>query len=173
MDAGQFPGSMKKIRASQAFAVCAIMIWAGLAETSIAAEDNLNGPYTTWPPIEPDKAIAAWIIKKHVDPAARFVFVERGTAISQGIPFDVPGSKYIRDQRRCASEAIIQSFQVQDEKASQLASLARRIEIAFWAANFTAEEDALINEISEISATTTNYEEGLSQAIKLVDKWPK
>lgn len=162
---------MKKIVANLAFAVFAIIIWVGLASPSIAAEKDLNGPYVTWPPIEPDKAVAAWLIKKYVAPDARFVFVERGTSISQGIPFDVPGSKYVRDQHRCASETIIQSYRIQDDKASQLANLARRVEIAYWCASFTEAENTLIDNIRNVSAAVTNNESGLMQAVKLVDEW--
>lgn len=166
---------MKWIGAIWSIVAFAIMAWIGLAapSTSIAADDDLSGLYVTWPPIEPDKAIAAWLIKKHVAPDARFIFVKRGSPISQGIPFDVPGADFVRDHRRCTSEAVIQSYQIKNSKASQLASLARRIEIAYWAASFTEAETELIEKIGEISVTTTNYEAGLIQAIKLVNEWPK
>ncbi len=151
----------------------ALMTLSGYQTTGNAADGTNETLYVTWPPIEPDKAIAAWLIKTFVSPGARFVFVERGTAVTEGIPFDIPGSKFIRDQRRCTSEAIIGSFNIQDEKATRLAALARQIEIAYWAASFTEAENSLIIKIGATSAATTNYEDGLTQAIKLVDEWPQ
>lgn len=153
-------------------AMAILMAWCGLHVTGNAADGTNGTLYVTWPPIEPDKAIAAWLIKTFVNPDARFVFVERGISVSEGIPFDIPGSAYIRDQRRCTSEAIIQSFNIQDEKAGQLASLARRIEFAYWATSFTEEETYLINRIGNISSAATNYESALSRAFELIDKWP-
>lgn len=153
------------------FAAWAVWAWMSIfALPSLFAEDSPKSPYITWPPIEPDKTIAAWLIKMHVDTDARFVFAERGTTVSNGIPFDVPGSQYARDHRRCTSEAVIQLHDIQDEHALKLADLARRIEMAYWAAEFTTEETLIITKISHISSTTTNIETGFSEAMQLLDK---
>lgn len=164
---------MRSIRKGRMLALFALMTWCGFRGASNASDGTNGTLYVTWPPVEPDKAIAAWLIIKYVSPDAHFAFVERGTAVSKGIPFDIPGSKYIRDQRRCTSEAIIQSFNIPDEKANRLASLARRIEIAYWAASFTEAEAKLIADIEKSTAITTNSEAGLLQAIKLLDGWSK
>lgn len=162
---------MRSIRKGRMLALFALMTWCGFRGASNAADGTNGTLYVTWPPVEPDKAIAAWLIIKYVAPDARFAFVERGTSISNGILFDVPGAEYTRDHRRCTSEAVIHSYSIKDKKALSLANLARRVEIAFWADDFSAEENALINKIRDLSSATTNFNAGMKRAIELVDEW--
>lgn len=162
---------MRSIRHGRTVAIAILMAWYGFQVTGDAANGTNDNLYVTWPPVEPDKAIAAWLIIKYVAPDARFAFVERGTSISNGILFDVPGADYTRDHRRCTSEAVIHSYHIKDKKALDLANLARRAEIAFWADDFSAEENALINEIRDLSSATTNFIAGMKRAIELVDEW--
>lgn len=163
---------MRSIWQKRAVAIAILMAWCGLHVTGNAADGTNGTLYVTWPPIEPDKAIAAWLIKTFVNPDARFVFVERGTAVTEGIPFDIPGADFVRDHRRCTSEAVIQSYKIEDAKAMGLANLSQRVEIAYWRASFSEEEAGLIYQIKDISASTTNDAKGLIQAIKLIENWP-
>ena len=127
--------------------------------------------YVTWPPLEPDKCVAAWLLKVHVDRDAKFVFLMKGTPVSNGIAFDVPGSKYIRNHRHSTSEVVIHLHDIKDTKAVTLGQLARRIELGFWHATFTDNEQPLVSKLSEIKATRTNHAEALVKAFAALDAW--
>lgn len=162
---------MRMIRPTQTALLTGILYWGGFLSLLRAGEAPGGTPYVTWPPIEPDKAIAAWLIKEYVNPQAQFVFLERGTAVSNGISFDIPGSEFARDPRRCTSESIIQAYGITNGMAVELAGLARRFEIAYWCASFSENENALINEIGDISTAETNHIVGLTQAIEAISLW--
>ena len=105
--------------------------------------------FVTWDTLEPDKVIAAWLIKTHVDTNAVFQFVSTGTPIEKGVPFDIPGSSYARDHRHSASEQVLRIHAIRDPKAAALGRLARKLELGRWHAVFTDPEkplaDALLN----------------------------
>ena len=44
--------------------------------------------YSTWDVLETDASASAWLIKRHVDPKARFKFFPKGELITEGIAFD-------------------------------------------------------------------------------------
>lgn len=162
---------MRMTRPTQAALLTGILYWGGFLSLLRAGEAPGDTQYVTWPPIEPDKAIAAWLIKEYVNPQAQFVFLERGTAVSNGISFDIPGSEFARDPRRCTSESIIQAYGITNGMAVELAGLARRFEIAYWCASFSEDENALIKDIGGISTAETNHLVGLTRAIDAVGNW--
>ena len=107
--------------------------------------------YVTWETIEPDKCIAAWLIRTHVATNAVFKFVPKGTPITNGIPFDVPGSTLVRDARRSASEVVIDRHKIKDAKALSLGRLARKMELGFWHASYTQREQPLAEKLRQFA----------------------
>jgi hypothetical protein len=129
------------------------------------------GMYVTWPTVEPDKGIAAWLIREYVDSDARFVFIEEGAKVEEGIAFDIPGSEYIRDHKRCASEAIIEIHGITDPKAVALAELARKLEIGRWYAEYNDAEQPLAEALTEIWQERGDSTNRLERALKRLDAW--
>ena len=127
--------------------------------------------YVTWDRIEPDNCIAAWLIKSYVDTNAVFCFVPKGTAITNGIAFDVPGAKYARDQRRSTSEAVIEIHQIKNAKAIALGVLARKLELGLWHATFSAKEEPLAHQLQELQKSSSKSEILLEAAFRLLDVW--
>lgn len=133
------------------------------------SDDDL---YVTWPPLEPDKAIAAWLLRQYINTNAVFQFLEKGAAISSGISFDIPGSAYIRDHRMCTSEKVLAVHGIEDPIAHKLGILARKIEITQWYASYTDEEQALVDRLVHLStmdsALLTN---NLSACFTAIEAW--
>ena len=73
--------------------------------------------YASWETMEFDKCVAAWLIVRFLDPEAEFVFFPKGTEITEGIVFDVPGADWSRKHRRCTSQCIWDSINKPDPAA--------------------------------------------------------
>lgn len=130
-----------------------------------------NETYVTWSTIEPDKCIAAWLIKTHVNTNAIFAFVPKGAAITGGIPFDAPGSKYVRDHKRSASEVVIAIHRIREPKPLALGRLARKLEIGLWHASFTDKEAPLAEKLMRLSNDRRPPLAVLKEAFKVLADW--
>lgn len=127
--------------------------------------------FVTWDTVEPDKCIAAWLIKTHVHTNAVFRFVPKGSPVTHGIPFDIPGSTYLRDARRSASEVVIDRHGITDPKAVALGRIARKFELGRWHAVFTERERPLADELSRLWQSEDEPKTVLQAAWAALDKW--
>ena len=78
--------------------------------------------------------MAAWLIKRFVDPLAELAVQPVGSAVDEdaGIAFDVPGSRYVRTPDRCVSERVLAETGRSDEALKQIVGFIRKLEIAYW-----------------------------------------
>ena len=120
-------------------------------------------------PLEPDKCISAWLIKKFVNTNATFQFIENESTVTNGILFDMPGAKYIRTHRQCASESVITYHSITNKKAIALAKLARKIEIAYWSASFSTEEQKFVDSLHIILASNKTPEQKCKESFQLAN----
>lgn len=127
--------------------------------------------YVTWQPLEPDRCISAWLLKTYVNSNAVFKIIEKGHDVTNGIPFDVPGSHYVRDARRSGSEAIIALHDIRDPKALALGRLARKLELGAWHATFTDNELPLVQDLREISQAPGDPKVLLDRAMETIQLW--
>jgi hypothetical protein len=58
----------------------------------------------------------AWLIRKQIDPAARFLFVPRGSQdLPAGAePFDIPGVKLSHHHEHCSFHAFLKEYDIAD-----------------------------------------------------------
>jgi len=127
--------------------------------------------YVTWPPVEPDKAIAIWLMNAHVDQNAHIVFIAKGNEVSTGIPFDIPGSDYIRNHKQSCSEVLIARHNIKDTKATALGKIARKLELAAWYATFTPHEQILADQLEHCKQQSATPDKALNEALQYIDKW--
>src|SRR5262245_11670866 len=87
--------------------------------------------------IRVNRAATAWLIRRFIDPAAEFVFVEPGEvaglqASLGAIGFDAPGARYPHDdgQHRCSFEALAQEHRPHDRALQQLACIVHGADFA-------------------------------------------
>jgi len=64
--------------------------------------------------MEFDKCASAWLLKRHVDTLATFIFYPVGSLVDQGIPFDTPDAQLKRNARQSTFELILQQNGLHD-----------------------------------------------------------
>lgn len=83
-----------------------------------------------------NRAATAWLIRRFIDPAAEFVFVdpdEVARVQAEGaIGFDAPGARYAHDdeQHRCSFEALVAEHRPQDSALQDLARIVHAADFA-------------------------------------------
>ncbi|RJP90975.1 MAG: hypothetical protein C4518_08205 [Desulfobacteraceae bacterium] len=81
--------------------------------------------WITWENIGIDRMSSSWLIKKHVDPEAEFVFIKKGSDYKdvEGIPFDIPGAALSHKRGKCTFCTIIKEYGINDPVIDQMAEI--------------------------------------------------
>jgi hypothetical protein len=66
-----------------------------------------------------DRIACPWLIRKYIDPAAQFLYVEADQVLQQAADFDAnsydaPGAKYTHRDGKCTFEVLIEEFRLTD-----------------------------------------------------------
>ena len=79
--------------------------------------------WVTWENVGIDRIGCAWLIRKRIDPKARFLFVPVGTTeLPAGAePFDIPGVRLSHHQGHCSFHAILREYKLSDPVLTRLA----------------------------------------------------
>jgi len=66
-----------------------------------------------------DRTASAWLIKSHIDPAARFMFVAPDADISalEGCSFDMRGADYTHREGKCTFEVLLDAYSLAGDAA--------------------------------------------------------
>jgi len=104
--------------------------------------------YTTWNTPEPDRLALLWLLKRRVDPAAEFHFIEPFEKIRFGRPLDLPEADVRRKGRQSATEVLVSRFGIrQDPRTALLVRTTHLAEVSKWMligdSEATREVDAL------------------------------
>ena len=100
--------------------------------------------FVTWNVPEPDRIGAIWLVRRFVNPRARFHFVEPMSIVSFGTPFDLPEADLRRSQNRSAFEVTLERAGRQDDPAMEpLVRMCYMTEIRPWALGADEEARAL------------------------------
>jgi protein tyrosine phosphatase (PTP) superfamily phosphohydrolase (DUF442 family) len=154
---------------------CALGVFAFRASAESAANGNEDAGthvYVTWDRFEADRCVAAWLIKRFVDPLAEFEFLPVGSAISaEGcIAFDTPGAQYERAPGRSVSEVVLAETGVRDPALDRIVQLVRAIEVAFWMLDQGSEEVKLRNALQELWTQGGSANERLAPIFAYLDR---
>ncbi|HVS61897.1 MAG TPA: chromate resistance protein ChrB domain-containing protein [Thermoanaerobaculia bacterium] len=80
--------------------------------------------------VEEDRIASAWLIRRFVDPAARFEFVSEGEGHTEGeLSFDMFGGEFTHQGDRCTFEVLAERFAPEDDALSALAEIVHEIDI--------------------------------------------
>ena len=87
--------------------------------------------------IKVDRVACPWLIKRFIDPAAEFLFVEeaellRSAEEMQAVPFDAPQLAAVRLNHRgerCSFEACIEDYKLKDPALHSLALIVRSADV--------------------------------------------
>lgn len=86
--------------------------------------------YVTREHAKVDRIACPWLIKRFVDPDAKFLFVpaekvEEVSAREGAIPFDVPGVELGHDGTLCSFDAVVKKYGLNDPALRRLAEIVR------------------------------------------------
>ncbi len=88
--------------------------------------------YATTTPLEFDKCCAMWLIRRFIDPNATFKIYPQGIPLAGPRVFDVAGTAWSRQHRRCTSDCIWEDLEVSDAAAGQMVRMAHQVELGRW-----------------------------------------
>jgi hypothetical protein len=127
--------------------------------------------YVTRESLEPDKLASIWLIKRHVNKDARFVFVADGVPLTNGIPFDTPEAEFRRYANLSCFESILKKHQITNFALRHLGEIIHDIEINYWGEKRFAESDPLNRELREVIKTNSmSRETCLSVSFAVFDR---
>jgi rhodanese-related sulfurtransferase len=116
---------------------CAPRRWGAWALAFILAAGgcaNTSTTYVTEHGLGPDKWATAWLLIQRVSPGAQLRVVAIGETLPEGIPFDVPGAKILRQGTSSAFEVAGQEHMQSDPDLQRFARIVHDIEIGAWGA---------------------------------------
>lgn len=77
-----------------------------------------------------DRAACAWLIRRHIDPAARFVFVDDPAATPvDATPFDMRGADLGHHGTDCSFETILRRYDLADPVLWRLAEIVHEADL--------------------------------------------
>jgi hypothetical protein len=80
--------------------------------------------WVTWEHVGVDRIGCAWLIRREIDPEARFVFVSRGAALPAGAePFDVPGVRFSHHGGHCSFHTLVEHHKLTDPTLRRIARI--------------------------------------------------
>jgi hypothetical protein len=79
--------------------------------------------WVSWQNVGIDRIGCAWLIRKHIDPNAEFLFVPEGaTKLPHGAePFDIPGAKFSHHGGHCSFYAFLREHKLEDPILKKIA----------------------------------------------------
>jgi hypothetical protein len=108
---------------------------AGAPRAMIAAARSRRGDYRrrTWatrPRPGVDRMASAWLIRRFIDPAARFAFAaDRASIPSGAIPFDMFGVEFSHHGDRCTFETLCASFDLETSALARIGAIVHDLDL--------------------------------------------
>jgi hypothetical protein len=86
--------------------------------------------WATRPRCHIDRTACAWLIRRFIDPAAEFVFVdELGDVPTEATPFDMRGAELSHQGGGCSFERILRAYELDDPALARLAEIVHEADI--------------------------------------------
>ncbi|RJL35460.1 chromate resistance protein ChrB domain-containing protein [Bailinhaonella thermotolerans] len=77
-----------------------------------------------------DRAACAWLIRRHIDPAAEFVFVDDpGDVPADATPFDMRGAELSHHGPDCSFETILRRYELTDPVLWKIAEIVHEADV--------------------------------------------
>jgi hypothetical protein len=93
------------------------------ATIRLRAEDYRSKSWVTRPRPEIDRVGSAWLIRKFIDPTAKFVFANTPAESPNAIPYDMFEVEFSHHGDYCTFETLIQRFGIRDRAVLRLAEV--------------------------------------------------
>jgi hypothetical protein len=115
-----------------------------------------------------DRLCSAWLIKRFIDPKARFVFAPEDKLPKNAILFDVFGTEFTHKGDRCTFETLLESFRLNDNALLSIAELVHAIDLKDQKFN-RPESAGLDMVVRAISDSLRNDEKALELGMHILD----
>src|SRR5260370_21339181 len=81
--------------------------------------------WVTFENVGVDRMACAWLIRRKIDPKARFVFIPEGqAALPKGAePFDIPGVRFSHHGGHCSFHAMVRGHKLKDPVLARIARI--------------------------------------------------
>jgi len=79
--------------------------------------------WVTRPRPEIDRVASAWLIRRFIDPQARFVFAKNATAIPRAFPFDFSEGEFSHHGDDCTFETLLVRFRIMDKALRKIGEM--------------------------------------------------
>jgi hypothetical protein len=77
-----------------------------------------------------DRMSSAWLIRRFIDPKARFVFsASKPPAASRDIPFDMFGAEFGHEGNRCSFEVLARRFGIDDPAVARIGEIVHDVDL--------------------------------------------
>ncbi|MDR4509810.1 MAG: chromate resistance protein [Candidatus Brocadiaceae bacterium] len=99
-------------------------------EKTCQIKDFLNRKWATRKDVYIDRIASAWLIKRFIDPKARFLFVDKIHEIPENaVPFDMYGAEFTHHGDDCTFETFMKAFHLKDAALQQIAEIVHDIDL--------------------------------------------
>ena len=115
-----------------------------------------------------DRIASAWLIKRFLDPQAKFAFADPADAAKKGIPFDILGAEFGHRGEDCTFETLLKRFGVKDPRLNVIAEIVHEADLRDG--KFTRTEATGVDlAVRGLAAATPDDHELLERGVTLFD----
>ena len=81
--------------------------------------------WVTWENVGVDRMACAWLIRKHIDLQAEFIFIPAGAKAlpKDAEPFDIPGARYSHHHGHCTFHTLLLENGLKDPVLQRIAQI--------------------------------------------------
>lgn len=80
--------------------------------------------WVTWENVGIDRMACAWLIRRFIDPKAKFAFIARDTATpTDAEPFDIPGVRLSHHGGHCSFYTMLREYKLDDPTLTKIARI--------------------------------------------------
>ncbi len=91
--------------------------------SKVATRDYRGRTWVTRPRPEIDRAGSAWLIRKFIDPKAKFIFAKRIPENGRAVSFDMLDAEFSHHGEDCTFETLLKRFRIQDKAAHKIGEM--------------------------------------------------
>lgn len=119
-----------------------------------------------------DRMASAWLIRRFIDPKARFEFLEKEKVIAEipnAVSFDVPGGDFSHQQDRCTFEVLLETFSLRGKALRKMAEVVHELDLKdgkFLNPQVSGVESILLG----IRKTAADDRDALEEGIKVFER---
>jgi hypothetical protein len=80
--------------------------------------------WVTWESVGVDRMGCAWLIRRFIDPKAKFTFIARDAPLPEAAePFDIPGVRLSHHGGHCSFHAMLREYKLTDPVLARIARI--------------------------------------------------